>query len=86
VMSRVPYGADNPNNSEKPSYFVLKIRDTDRQSDPRELIVPGHERTQDITGLKEGTKYDIELYGLISGRRSQPINAVATTEADTRVY
>uniref|UniRef100_A0A8C3RR94 Tenascin C n=1 Tax=Chelydra serpentina TaxID=8475 RepID=A0A8C3RR94_CHESE len=59
--------------------FVLKIRDTDRQSDPRELIVPGHERTQDITGLKEGTKYDIELYGLISGRRSQPINAVATT-------
>ncbi|XP_053863112.1 tenascin isoform X5 [Malaclemys terrapin pileata] len=59
--------------------FVLKIRDTNRQSDPRELIVPGHERTQDITGLKEGTKYDIELYGLISGRRSQPINAVATT-------
>ncbi|TFK08332.1 coiled-coil domain-containing protein 70 [Platysternon megacephalum] len=59
--------------------FVLKIRDTDRQSDPRELIVPGHERTQDITGLKEGTKYDIELYGFISGRRSQPINAVATT-------
>ncbi|XP_075762052.1 tenascin isoform X2 [Pelodiscus sinensis] len=59
--------------------FVLKIRDTDRQSDPRELIVPGHERTQDITGLKEGTKYDIELYGMISGRRSQPINTVATT-------
>ncbi|XP_074871920.1 tenascin isoform X10 [Carettochelys insculpta] len=59
--------------------FVLKIRDTDRQSDPRELIVPGHERTQDISGLKEGTKYDIELYGVISGRRSQPINAVATT-------
>ncbi|XP_067398259.1 tenascin [Emydura macquarii macquarii] len=59
--------------------FVLKIRDTERQSDPRELIVPGHERTQDITGLKEGTKYNIELYGIISGRRSQPINAVATT-------
>ncbi|XP_039362412.1 tenascin isoform X2 [Mauremys reevesii] len=59
--------------------FVLKIRDTDRQSDPRELIVPGHERTQDITGLKEGTKYDIELYGLISGQRSQPISAVAST-------
>ncbi|XP_044848912.1 tenascin isoform X4 [Mauremys mutica] len=59
--------------------FVLKIRDTDRLSDPRELIVPGHERTQDITGLKEGTKYDIELYGLISGQRSQPISAVAST-------
>ncbi|XP_057261860.1 tenascin isoform X1 [Pezoporus wallicus] len=59
--------------------FVLKIRDTKRKSDPLELIVPGHERTQDITGLKEGTEYEIELYGFSSGRRSQPINAVATT-------
>uniref|UniRef100_A0A8C8SM68 Tenascin C n=1 Tax=Pelusios castaneus TaxID=367368 RepID=A0A8C8SM68_9SAUR len=59
--------------------FVLKIRDTERQSDPWVFIVPGHERTQDITGLKEGTKYDIELYGIISGRHSQPINAIATT-------
>ncbi|XP_074912277.1 tenascin isoform X2 [Buteo buteo] len=59
--------------------FVLKIRDTKRKSDPLELIVPGHERTQDITGLKEGTEYEIELYGVSSGRRSQPVNAVATT-------
>ncbi|XP_030363031.1 tenascin isoform X2 [Strigops habroptila] len=59
--------------------FVLKIRDTKRKSDPLELIVPGHERTQDITGLKEGTEYEIELYGISSGRRSQPINAIATT-------
>ncbi|XP_074968380.1 tenascin isoform X3 [Phalacrocorax aristotelis] len=59
--------------------FVLKIRDTKRKSDPLELIVPGHERTQDITGLKEGTEYEIELYGFSSGRRSQPVNAVATT-------
>ncbi|XP_065504420.1 tenascin isoform X2 [Caloenas nicobarica] len=59
--------------------FVLKIRDTKRKSDPLELIVPGHERTQDITGLKEGTEYEIELYGVSSGRRSQPVSAVATT-------
>ncbi|NXT28700.1 TENA protein, partial [Syrrhaptes paradoxus] len=59
--------------------FVLKIRDIKRKSDPLELIVPGHERTQDITGLKEGTEYEIELYGVSSGRRSQPVNAVATT-------
>ncbi|NXY19791.1 TENA protein, partial [Atrichornis clamosus] len=59
--------------------FVLKIRDTKRKSDPLELIVPGHERTQDITGLKEGTEYEIELYGISSGQRSQPVNAVATT-------
>ncbi|NWW50121.1 TENA protein, partial [Pedionomus torquatus] len=59
--------------------FVLKIRDTKRKSDPLEQIVPGHERTQDVTGLKEGTEYEIELYGVSSGRRSQPVNAVATT-------
>ncbi|XP_019331190.1 tenascin isoform X4 [Alligator mississippiensis] len=59
--------------------FFIKIRDTKKQSDPWERIVPGHERTQDITGLKEGTEYEIELYGIISGRRSQPINAIATT-------
>ncbi|XP_051835475.1 tenascin [Antechinus flavipes] len=59
--------------------FVLKIRDTKKQADPLEIIIPAHERTRDITGLKEGTAYDIELYGLISGRRSQPINAIATT-------
>ena len=59
--------------------FVLKIRDTKRKSDPLELIVPGHERTHNITGLKEGTEYEIELYGVSSGRRSQPINSVATT-------
>ncbi|KAM8796548.1 tenascin [Eudromia elegans] len=59
--------------------FVLKIRDTRRRSDPLEVIVPGHERTHDISGLKEGTEYEIELHGLSSGRRSQPINTVATT-------
>ncbi|XP_038012404.1 tenascin isoform X1 [Motacilla alba alba] len=59
--------------------FVLKIRDTKRKSDPLELMVPGHERTQDITGLKEGTEYEIELYGISSGQRSQPVNTVAST-------
>uniref|UniRef100_A0ABM5F5H6 Tenascin isoform X1 n=1 Tax=Pogona vitticeps TaxID=103695 RepID=A0ABM5F5H6_9SAUR len=59
--------------------FVLKIRDTHRPSDPLEFIVPGHERTHDITGLREGTEYYIDLYGVTSGRRSQPINTIATT-------
>ncbi|XP_060107776.1 tenascin isoform X6 [Heteronotia binoei] len=59
--------------------FVLKIRDANRLVNPLELIIPGHERTQDITGLKEGTEYYIDLYGVTSGRRSQPVNAIATT-------
>ncbi|XP_070812025.1 tenascin [Pituophis catenifer annectens] len=59
--------------------FVLKIRDSNRLLDPLELIVPGHQRTQDIHGLKEGTEYYVDLYGVISGRRSQPVNAIAMT-------
>uniref|UniRef100_A0A8D0HLX4 Tenascin n=1 Tax=Sphenodon punctatus TaxID=8508 RepID=A0A8D0HLX4_SPHPU len=59
--------------------FVLKIRDSQRRFDPLELIIPGHERTQDIPELKEATEYNIELYGTVSGRRSQPISTIATT-------
>ncbi|XP_026568228.1 tenascin [Pseudonaja textilis] len=59
--------------------FVLKIRDSNRLLEPLEIIVPGHQRTQDIQGLKEGTEYYVELYGVISGRRSQPVNAIAMT-------
>ncbi|XP_006917157.1 tenascin isoform X4 [Pteropus alecto] len=59
--------------------FVLKIRDTKKQSEPLEITLLAPERTRDITGLKEATEYEIELYGISSGRRSQPVSAIATT-------
>nr|XP_019586743.1 PREDICTED: tenascin isoform X2 [Rhinolophus sinicus] len=59
--------------------FVLKIRDTKKQSEPLEITLLAPERTRDITGLREATEYEIELYGISSGRRSQPISAIATT-------
>ncbi|XP_052500619.1 tenascin isoform X5 [Budorcas taxicolor] len=59
--------------------FVLKIRDTKKQSEPLEITLLAPERTRDITGLREATKYEIELYGISSGRRSQPVTAIATT-------
>ncbi|XP_049751084.1 tenascin isoform X7 [Elephas maximus indicus] len=59
--------------------FVLKIRDTKKQSEPLEITLLAPERTRDITGLREATEYEIELYGISSGRRSQPVNAIATT-------
>nr|XP_036846425.1 tenascin isoform X1 [Manis javanica] len=59
--------------------FVLKIRDTKKQSEPLEITLLAPERTRDITGLREATEYEIELYGTTSGRRSQPISAIATT-------
>ncbi|ERE84528.1 tenascin [Cricetulus griseus] len=59
--------------------FVLRIRDTKKQSEPQEIILPSPERTRDITGLREATEYEIELYGISGGRRSQPVSAIATT-------
>ncbi|XP_055467688.1 tenascin isoform X3 [Psammomys obesus] len=59
--------------------FVLRIRDTKKQSEPQELILSSPERTRDITGLREATEYEIELYGISGGRRSQPLSAIATT-------
>ncbi|XP_012998385.2 tenascin isoform X6 [Cavia porcellus] len=59
--------------------FVLKIRDSKKQSEPQEIILPSPERTRDITNLREATEYEIELYGVRNGRRSQPVSAKATT-------
>lgn len=59
--------------------FVLRIRDTKKQSEPQEITLPSPERTRDITGLREATEYEIELYGISSGRRSQPVSTIATT-------
>nr|CAA39751.1 precursor tenascin protein [Mus musculus] len=59
--------------------FVIRIRDTKKQSEPQEISLPSPERTRDITGLREATEYEIELYGISRGRRSQPVSAIATT-------
>ncbi|XP_073907267.1 tenascin isoform X3 [Castor canadensis] len=59
--------------------FVLRIRDTKRQSEPQEIILSSPERTRDITGLREATEYELELYGISNGKRSQPVSAIATT-------
>ncbi|XP_048196357.1 tenascin isoform X4 [Perognathus longimembris pacificus] len=59
--------------------FVLKIRDTKKQSEPLEITLPSPERTRDVTGLREATAYEIELYGISKGRQSQPVSAIATT-------
>ncbi|KAL1776694.1 tenascin isoform X1 [Sigmodon hispidus] len=59
--------------------FVLRIRDTKKQSEPQEITLPSPERTRDITGLREATEYEVELYGISGGRRSQPVSTIATT-------
>ncbi|XP_061589913.1 tenascin-like isoform X3 [Cololabis saira] len=59
--------------------FVIKIRDGKRLSHPQEYNTRGDERTKVVTGLKGGTEYEIELYGVTLDHRSQPITGVAQT-------
>ncbi|KAE8583665.1 hypothetical protein XENTR_v10020614 [Xenopus tropicalis] len=59
--------------------FILKIRDAKQQFEPITLTVPGSERSSLVTGLRDGTEYDIELVGVASGQRSPPIKGMATT-------
>ncbi|XP_056146263.1 LOW QUALITY PROTEIN: tenascin-like [Lampris incognitus] len=59
--------------------FVIKIRDTKKFAHPREFNVLGDQRTKVLTGLMDGTEYEIELYGVTLEQRSQPITGVAQT-------
>uniref|UniRef100_A0A8C9T6N3 Tenascin Cb n=1 Tax=Scleropages formosus TaxID=113540 RepID=A0A8C9T6N3_SCLFO len=59
--------------------FVIKIRDSERPMDMQEFEASGQERTLVLTGLAEGIKYEIELFGVILGRRSRSVAGVART-------
>ncbi|XP_078082779.1 tenascin isoform X6 [Mustelus asterias] len=60
-------------------YFNIRIRDSRKESAPLDYTVSGHLRTSSITGLPDGTEYDISLVGVAEGRHSQPINTIAAT-------
>uniref|UniRef100_A0A8C7UP23 Tenascin C n=1 Tax=Oncorhynchus mykiss TaxID=8022 RepID=A0A8C7UP23_ONCMY len=64
--------------------FVIVINDTsDDLASPQEVVVPGEERTTVLTELIDDTEYEIELYGVISGRHSDSISGVAKTGLGT---
>ncbi|XP_018432476.1 PREDICTED: tenascin [Nanorana parkeri] len=59
--------------------FIIKMQDAKRLYEPVVFKVPGSERTSTVTGLRDGTEYEIELHGMASGQRSPPVNGKATT-------
>ncbi|XP_069604649.1 tenascin isoform X1 [Ranitomeya imitator] len=59
--------------------FFIKMRDAKKQYEPITLSVAGSERSTVVTGLKDGTEYDIELHGVSSGQHSPSIEGEATT-------
>lgn len=75
----------------KPDGFVLQwtapegifemfiIRISDGSSKQRQMSVSGDKRTEVISGLDEGTEYEIELFGTISGRNFEPVSGKGLT-------
>lgn len=58
--------------------FVIRVSD-DLAGSFEEFTVPGDERTKVISDLLEGTKYQIQIYGVILERRFPPISGDAKT-------
>ncbi|XP_052413334.1 tenascin-like isoform X2 [Carassius gibelio] len=63
--------------------FTIKVGDSNALGQPLQLSVSGDKRTEAVTGLKEDTEYDIELFGIISGRKFKPLLSVARTGLGT---
>lgn len=53
--------------------FVLMISQAEGLGQPRELVLGGEKRNAELTDLTEDTEYKIEIFGLISERRSKSV-------------
>ncbi|CAM4542796.1 unnamed protein product [Leuciscus chuanchicus] len=63
--------------------FTLKVADSNGLGKPHLISVSGDKRTEEVTGLNEDMEYEIELFGIMLGRKFQPILAVARTGLGT---
>ncbi|XP_037835405.1 tenascin isoform X1 [Kryptolebias marmoratus] len=59
--------------------FVIRVSDSEQQSDTMEIRLPGDVRNITLTNLMDDTSYDTELYGISHGRRSPSVFANAVT-------
>jgi len=59
--------------------FVIRVSDSEQQSDTLEFRLPGEVRNITISNLMDDTGYDIELYGISHGRRTPSVLAHAVT-------
>uniref|UniRef100_A0A8C7GC26 Tenascin Ca n=1 Tax=Oncorhynchus kisutch TaxID=8019 RepID=A0A8C7GC26_ONCKI len=59
--------------------FVIRVGDPEQLFDTLEFTPSGEVRNITVTGLVDGTDYDIELYGISHGRRTPSVLAHAVT-------
>uniref|UniRef100_A0AAX7VKM0 Zmp:0000000846 n=1 Tax=Astatotilapia calliptera TaxID=8154 RepID=A0AAX7VKM0_ASTCA len=65
--------------------FVIRVSDSEQQSETLEFRLPGDVRNITVTNLMDATGYDIELYGISHGRHTPTVLAHAVTEAEPEV-
>ncbi|XP_022595584.1 tenascin-like isoform X1 [Seriola dumerili] len=65
--------------------FVIRVSDSEQQSDPLEFRLPGEARNITISNLMDATGYDIELYGISHGRHTPSVLAHAVTASLPKV-
>ncbi|XP_057688201.1 tenascin isoform X1 [Corythoichthys intestinalis] len=53
--------------------FVIMVSQAESPEQPQELVLGGEERSTEVTNLSDDTQYQIEIFGLILGRRSKSI-------------
>ncbi|XP_035879739.1 tenascin-X isoform X2 [Phyllostomus discolor] len=61
-------------------HFLVQYKNRDGQ--PKEVRVPGHEDGVTILGLEPDHKYKMNLYGFHDGQRQGPISAIGVTAAE----
>lgn len=59
--------------------FVVRVSDSEQQSDPLEFTLPGDVHNITVSNLMDATDYDIELYGISHGRQTNSVLAQAKT-------
>uniref|UniRef100_A0A665U075 Zmp:0000000846 n=1 Tax=Echeneis naucrates TaxID=173247 RepID=A0A665U075_ECHNA len=65
--------------------FIVEVRESALPSQAMGRALPGDVRSTVMAGLKASTSYDIKLYASAGGQNTQPLFAVATTEAEPEV-
>ncbi|XP_055515939.1 tenascin isoform X2 [Leucoraja erinacea] len=61
-------------------YFIIDIRDSESSLDPIQQVLSGKTRTTDVSGLIEGSGYQINVTGVTQGWHTQPLTAATATE------
>nr|XP_055054085.1 tenascin isoform X4 [Misgurnus anguillicaudatus] len=63
--------------------FTIELNSSSKEMKSKMIEVLGETREVDIDGLSPGMRYDITLYGMTKGEKSQPINVHVKTEDKT---